>query len=115
MAIVLVDCGRVIKDGSGVTYRTVPIPSNSLCGFSCFAYSLTGDGLYICRCCRRLSARIFQEPRSLHQADGVCQDQPQFVSVSACDERCCGECRVQASTIHSLDGRWALGSIFLHV
>jgi len=102
MAIVLVDCGRVIKDGSGVTYRTVPIPSNSLCGFSCFAYSLTGDGLYICRCCRRLSARIFQEPRSLHQADGVCQDQPQFVSVSACDERCCGECRVQASTIHSL-------------
>jgi len=43
MAIVLMDCGRIIKDGNGVTYRTVLISSNGLCGFSCSAYSLTGD------------------------------------------------------------------------
>ena len=35
--------GRVIQDGSGATYRTVPMPTNGLCGFSCFSYSLTGD------------------------------------------------------------------------
>jgi len=35
--------GRIIQDGSGVTYQTVPMPTNGLCGFSCFAYSMTGD------------------------------------------------------------------------
>jgi len=35
--------GRIIQDGSGVAYRTVPMPTNGLCGFSCFSYSLTGD------------------------------------------------------------------------
>ena len=35
--------GRIIQDGSGVRYQTVPMPTNGLCGFSCFSYSLTGD------------------------------------------------------------------------
>ena len=43
MATVLIDGGRVIQDASGTTYRTVPMPTNGLCGFSCFSYSVTGD------------------------------------------------------------------------
>ena len=33
----------MIQDATGTTYRTVPMPANGPCGFSCFAYSLTGD------------------------------------------------------------------------
>jgi len=43
MANALIDGGRVIQDATSTTYQTVPMPANGLCGFSCFAYSLTGD------------------------------------------------------------------------
>jgi len=32
-----------IPHGSATTYQTFPMPANGLRGFSCFAYSLTGD------------------------------------------------------------------------